>query len=123
MHCRGGHSLRGRNWLRFLVALLFAINVPLSASFASMVGPDRGEKSAPAMSCHKPVTANVPDEGKPDPVKALQHLCCFTACIPLAASADVAITMALPIGDPLVTLLLTRLMPRSIGVDPPPPKA
>lgn len=119
-HC-GGHSLRRRNGLRFLVALLLAISLPLSLSFASMVAPDN--KAIPAMSCHEPATPPSHDDGQSDPAAALQHLCCFTACIPLAASADMAIALALPVGEPLVTLLSPRLMPRSIGVDPPPPKA
>lgn len=123
MHHHGRHNPRGRNWFRLLVALLFAINVPLSASVASMIGPDRTERSAPSMSCHEPATPQSQDEGKSDPAASLQHLCCFTACIPLAASGDSAIALALPVGDPLVTLLPMRLMPRAIGVDPPPPRA
>lgn len=122
MDYRSGHSLRRRNWLWLLVALLFAINILLSASFSSMVGPDRGEKSAPAMSCHKPAAANAEDENKSNPAKTPQHLCCFTACIPLVASTGVAMTLVLPIGEPFLTLLMMRLVPRAIGVDPPPPK-
>lgn len=128
MHHHGRHNSRGRNWFRLLIALLFAINVPLSASVASMIGPDRTERSAPAMSCHEPATANAhdegpDDEGKSDPAASLQHLCCFTACIPLAASGASAIALALPVGNPPVALLPMRLMPRAIGVDPPPPRA
>lgn len=118
---RGRHSLRGRNWLRFLVALLFALNVPLSVSFASTITTGAADKSGPAMSCHEAAPSS--DESRPDPAAALQHLCCFTACIPLAAAADITIALALPVGDPLVTLLPMRLMARAIGVDPPPPKA
>ena len=123
MQHRASPSLRRRNWLRFLVTLLFALNLPLSMSFATVVGPDRGETSAPAMSCHEPATPQSRDDGKSDPAAALQHLCCFAACIPLAASADAAIALALPVGDPLVTMLPMRPTPRAIGVDPPPPRA
>lgn len=103
--------------------MLFAINVPISTSIASMVRTDGATQSAPAMSCHEPATPESRDDGKPYPGAALKHLCCFTACIPLGATAEIAIVLALPVGDPLVTLLPARLMPRSIGVDPPPPKA
>lgn len=122
MRERGGHSLSRRNWLRVLVALLFAINVPVSVSLASMVAPDDAARDVPAMSCHEPATANTQDEGQPDPSAALQHLCCFTACIPLAATPDAAIALALPVGEPLLSLLPMRPMPRVIGVDPPPPR-
>jgi hypothetical protein len=99
--------------------------VPLSLGLASMVVPNRADAERPAMSCHEPATpaASQHDDGKSDPASALQHLCCFTACIPLAPAAEAALALALPVGEPLLTLLPTRLMPRAIGVDPPPPKA
>ncbi|MBX3501344.1 MAG: hypothetical protein KF889_18045 [Alphaproteobacteria bacterium] len=119
MRDRGRHSLRPRNWFTVLVALLFAINLPLSAGFAALVVPERGPADVPAMSCHEPATAQPQDEDKPS---SLQHLCCFTACIPLAAAADATIALALPVGEPMLSLLPTRPLPRAIGVDPPPPR-
>lgn len=119
---RGRDRLRRRTWIRVLVALLFAINVPLSTSLASTMTPGEARSAAPAMSCHEPAATNAPDDGAPDPSAALQHLCCFTACIPLAATADSTIALALPVGEPLLSLLPIRLTPRVIGVDPPPPR-
>lgn len=116
---RGHHSLRRRNWFRVLVALLLALNLPLSMSLAAMVVPDRSDASAPTMACHEPANPASRD----DPAAALQHLCCFTACLPLAPAAEAALALALPAGEPLLTLLPTRPIPHAIGVDPPPPKA
>lgn len=117
---RGHRSLRPRNWFRVLVALLLALNLPLSMSLAAMVVvPDRSDASAPTMACHEPATPASRD----DPATAMQHLCCFTACLPLAPAAEAALALTLPAGEPLLTLLPTRPMPRAIGVDPPPPKA
>lgn len=106
-----------------LVALLLALNLPLSMSLAAMAAPDRNNANLPAMSCHEPSMPAARDDGKPDHAAALQHLCCFTACLPLAPTAAATHALALPAGEPLLTLLPTRLMPRAIGVDPPPPKA
>lgn len=104
------------------MALLFAISMPLSAGFAAMAAPKAGGHDMRVMSCHEPAHAPTPDDGRHHPPDALQHLCCFTACIPLAAVADAAIALALPVGGPLLTLLTIRPLPRVIGVDPPPPK-
>lgn len=123
MSDRGRRRLSTRNLLRVLVALLFAINVPLSVAFASMAGPAQVAGDAPSMSCHEPASGKTQDESKSDPSAASQHLCCFTACIPLAAAADAIIALALPVGEPLLILPTTRPMARAIGVDPPPPRS
>lgn len=120
---RGTESLRRRNWFGVLVALLLALNVPLSLSLAAMAAPDRNDASVPAMSCHEPASPASRDDGKPDPAATLQHLCCFTACIPLAPSGSAALALALPVSEPLLIFLPARPAPRVIGVDPPPPKA
>lgn len=120
---RGTHSLRRRNGFRVLVALLLALNLPLSMSLAAMAAPDRNDANTPAMSCHEKASPAARDDGKPDPAAALQHLCCFTACLPLAPAAGATLALALPAGEPLLTLLPKRPTPRAIGVDPPPPKA
>ena len=105
------------------MALLFAISIPRAASVASMMAPPQaGGQDTPVMSCHEPANAQTPDDGQPHPPRAPQHLCCFTACIPPAATADATIALALPVGGPLLPLLTTLPMPRVIGVDPPPPK-
>lgn len=119
---RGHRSLRRRNGFRVLLALLLALNLPLSTSLAAMIAPDRNDAGVPAMSCHEPATPASRDDGKPDPAAALQHLCCFAACLPLAADAGTTTALALPTVEPLLTSLPTRPVPRAIGVDPPPPK-
>ena len=122
MDGRSSRSLSRGNWFRFLVAMLFALSMPLSVSLAAMAMPDRSDIGVPAMSCHEPATPASHDNGKSEPSAAHQHLCCFAACIPLAAAAGSAIALSLPVGEPLLTLLSTRPMPRAIGVDLPPPK-
>lgn len=120
---RGYHSQRPRNRFRVLLALLLALNLPLSMSLAAMAAPNRNDAGAPAMSCHEPASPDARDNGQPDPAAALQHLCCFTACLPLAAAADASPAPSPPAGEPLPAFLSTRPIPRAIGVDPPPPKA
>jgi len=120
---RGRHSLRVRNWIRVLVAALFAINVPLSVSLASMANAATAKADMQTMSCHEPTATDAADNSGSTPSTALQHLCCFTACIPLAATADAVIALVLPVGEPLLSLLPMRLSPRVIGVDPPPPRS
>jgi hypothetical protein len=119
---RGPLSLRRRNWFTVLLALLLALNLPLSMSLAAMAAPDRNDANVPTMSCHEPATPASRDDGKPDPVSALQHLCCFTGCLPLAPASDAALALASPAGEPLPTFMPSRPAPRAIGVDPPPPK-
>lgn len=121
MRDRGSDTPGRYRWLGLLVAILFAINVPLSAAYALLAAPDHGQREAPAMSCHEP--AGPQDRDHSDQSHGTQHLCCFTACIPLAMTADTTITLALPVDATLLTSLPTRPTPRSVGVDPPPPKA
>jgi hypothetical protein len=119
---RSHHSPRRRNWFRVLLALLLALNLPLSMSLAALAVPDRNDAGMPAMSCHEPASPASRDDGKPDPAAASQHLCCFSACLPLAPAPGAALALALPAGEPLLTSLPMRPAPRAIGVDPPPPK-
>jgi len=115
MRMRGLAIVKGRTLIGLLLAVLFAFSIPLSNAAATM-----GTQKAAAMSCHDQGAPDSDDGSKPDEV--LQHLCCFTACIPLGI-ADVAASLAPPSGGLPAMPLPPRLAPRIIGIDPPPPKA
>lgn len=113
MRMRGLGIVKGGTLIGLLVAVLFALSIPLSNAVATM-----GQAKASTMSCHDQGTNG---EQAPKPDSMLQHLCCFTACIPMGiADADAA--FAMPTGELVVTLRLAPLVPLVIGIDPPPPK-
>lgn len=122
MRSRSKRPVKWRAWVDLLVVAVFALSVPLFTAMASLDRSASADKPR-AMPCHD--SAGQGDAGGPsgDRKAALAHVCCYTACIPLAAAADATVALALPVGEPLVSLLAARLMPRVIGVDPPPPKA
>jgi hypothetical protein len=121
MGSRSKWPVKWRAWLDLLVVTVFALSVPLFTAMASVDRPATANKAS-AMSCHDSAGQDDAGGSPSDRKAALAHVCCFTACIPLAAAVDATVALALPVGEPLPTLLPTRLMPRVIGVDPPPPK-
>lgn len=122
MRERYSDTSRTRALIGLLVVVLFAVSIPFATVVSAMTAATSDGGATGTMSCHEPATPPASDNPASDSDTALQHLCCFTACIPLGMADKIAMP-AFVTGAPALTALPTRPVPLSIGVDPPPPKA